>query len=550
MDKKLLTRVQKQAWFHRYPRGLPIILFLVVCLVILGTVTAIELADERRRSIELERSATEISAALRQRATENIAFLRAAAGLFEARKIASQAELVRLSTELLPADENYGALGLGWAMRTKTSEIPAFEKKMRIRGFPTFKVWPRAAGDSRPAVTVTYISPLSAENRTAIGYDMYSENMRRQAMDEAARLRQPVATGRVVLIQQQASAEKSGFLIYMPVFELGTGRLRGFVYTPFSSSELLTSAVRLSAARAVNIAIYDGALRPERLMAERRLNAQAHKTTVQPLQIGNRTWLVAVTSTTPNNLTQLSQLVVLAGSLFAVSLLTISYLILRRSVDDRQAFEWHSEQASIRSTLSRELNHRVKNTLANVLSIAALTRRRTNDIDTFYESFTGRVQALSATHDLLTKSEWSNTLIGDVIRSELKPYMGRTASEIVLTGPDVGIASSDALSLGLAIHELATNATKYGALSNEAGKVSVTWQKISPEMCEVQWRESGGPPVTPPSGRGFGRELLERILAQELHSDVRLQFEPEGVECLLRIPIRQMTPFALRSGDK
>ena len=550
MDKNLLSRVRKQTWFYRYPRGLPIILFLLVCLAIVGIVTTIELSDERQRSVELERNATEISAALRQRTTENIAFLRAAARLFEARKIASQAELVILSKELLPEDENYGALGLGWAIRTEASEIPAFEKKMRTRGFPAFKVWPRAAGDSRPAVAVTYISPLSAENQPAIGYDMYSENMRRQAMDEAARLRQPVATGRVELVQQQASAERSGFLIYMPVFALGTGRLRGFVYTPFISSELLASAVRLTAARAVNIAIYDGAVRPARLLVERRLQAKAHKTTVQPLQIGNRTWLVAVTSTTPNGLTQLSQLVVLAGSLFAISLLTISYLILRRAADDRQAFEWQSEQASIRSTLSRELNHRVKNTLANVLSIAALTRRRTNDIDTFYESFTGRVQALSATHDLLTKSEWSNTLIGDVIRSELKPYTGRMASEIVLTGPDVGIASSDALSLGLAIHELATNAAKYGALSNETGKVLVTWQKISPELCEVRWRETGGPVVVPPSGRGFGRELLERILAQELHSDVRLQFEPEGVECLLRIPVRHMPAFALRSGNK
>lgn len=550
MDKKLLARVQKQAWFHRYQRGLPIILFLVVCLAILGIVSAIELSDERRRSVELERSATEISAALRQRATENIAFLRAAAGLFEARRIASQAELVRLSTELLPANENYGALGLGWAIRVEARQIPAFERNMRKRGFPAFKVWPRTTDDARPAAIVTYISPLSAENRPAIGYDMHSENTRRQAMDEAVRLHQPVATGKVTLIHNQASVGRSGFLVYMPVYELGTGQLRGFVYTPFNSSEFLASAVRLTAARAVNIAIYDGAVRPERLLVERRLNAQAHKTTVQPLQIGNRTWLVAVTSTTPNGLTQLSQLVVLAGSLFAISLLTISYLILRRSADDRQAFEWQSEQASIRSTLSRELNHRVKNTLANVLSIAALTRRRTNDIDTFYESFTGRVQALSATHDLLTKSEWSNTLIGDVIRSELKPYMGRTASVIELTGPDVGIASSDALSLGLAIHELATNAAKYGALSNEAGKVSVTWQKISLEMCEVKWRESGGPPVTPPSGRGFGRELLEKILAQELHSDVRLQFEPEGVECLLRIPVRHMPAFALRSGDK
>lgn len=548
IDKALTSRVRKQAWFHRHPRGVPIVLFAAVCLTVLSIVFAIEETDAQRREVELERNTDEISIALRQRALQNIAVLRGAAALFELRKIASQGDLNKLAEDLLPEDEGHGALGLGWAAAIEASDTPAFEAQMRARGFSNFRIWPRAAGQTGKVVPATFLTPLSAVNRQAIGFDMYSEQTRREAIDAAARLRRPVATGKVTLVQD-IGAPEPGFLIYMPVFDPSvTGVLRGFVYSPFRSSQLLEAAIRLTSAQEASIALYDGIQRPDRLLAERRLSGRAGKVIANPIQIGNRPWIVVVTENKPIGITRLSQLVILAGSIFGILLLTISFLVIRRSAADRDALQWSSEQASIRATLSRELNHRVKNTLANVLSIAALTRRRTDGIEAFYESFTGRVQALSATHDLLTKTEWSNTLIGDVVHSELRPYMDRGTSGVVLGGPEIAIAANDALSLGLAIHELATNAAKYGALSSDGGQVSVTWYKVSPELCEIHWRESGGPPVIQPAGRGFGRDLLERVLAAELHSDVRLHFEPGGVKCELRVPIRQPTTFNLRSG--
>src|SRR5690606_30769141 len=99
-------------------------------------------------------------------------------------------------------------------------------------------------------------------------------------------------------------------------------------------------------------------------------------------------------------------------------------------------------------------------------------------------------------------------------------------------------------------HELATNAAKYGALSSPEGRVVIEWRLISPEVAEVRWREEGGPPVTAPGKRGFGRDLLEKIVAHELQSKVDLRFEPEGVQCTLNVPVRQLTNFALRSGGR
>jgi len=221
--------------------------------------------------------------------------------------------------------------------------------------------------------------------------------------------------------------------------------------------------------------------------------------------------------------------------------------VTRRASEDRMVLEWLSSQSAIRTSLTRELNHRVKNTLANVLSIIALTRRRAESLDDFADSLIGRVRALSATHDLLSQTDWSNAPISKVIYSELAPYMQDGEKHVEITGPEVSLAPNDALSLGLAVHELATNAAKYGALSTTEGRVSIEWTLLSPEVVEVRWREMGGPPVRAPEKRGFGRDLIEKIVAQELKAEVELEFRPEGVECRLRVPVRQLSNFAIRA---
>ena len=178
----------------------------------------------------------------------------------------------------------------------------------------------------------------------------------------------------------------------------------------------------------------------------------------------------------------------------------------------------------------------------------ALTRRRATNLDEFADGLDGRIRALSATHDLLTKSDWGTTPIRSVVEAELVPYAQDGDHEIDLQGPDIELAPNDALSLGLATHELATNAAKYGALSKTGGKVAVHWKLAAEGLVRIEWQESGGPPVTPRRGRGFGTDLIERIVAHELKNPVDLQFNPEGVRCVLTIPVRRPTEFAIRAN--
>jgi two-component sensor histidine kinase len=545
MDNALLARVEKQAWFHRYPRGWPMLLFLLVAIVTVLSVIAIERAEAERRQLELDRNVTELASGLQRRASENMAILRAGAALVAAREDIDPAAFDEVTQNLYSDGDYHGSMGIAWARWLRVRDLPAFERAVRDRLGSDYRVHPEPEPGREVVVPIVHLRPMEADDRFAIGYDMYSEPVRREAMDLAASLRQPVASGRVHLVQDQERPVASGFLIYMPVFEGEGGQrsLRGFVYSPFRAQAFLGSAVELVRDRNVDIHIYDGERRPERLLVAKVRPGENAATMDRRIVIANRIKRARA-------LSALSRATLVFGAVLGVLVMFIARLITKRAAEDRAVLEWFSHQSQIRTSLTRELNHRVKNTLANVLSIVALTRRRSVDLDDFAESLTGRIRALSATHDLLSQSDWSNAPIAEIVRSELAPYMAESDGHVEMAGPDISLAPNDAMSLGLGIHELATNAAKYGALSSSEGRVVIEWELVSPEVAEVRWREKGGPPVRAPRKRGFGRDLLEKIVAHELQSKVDLRFEPDGVQCTLRVPVRQLTNFALRSAGR
>ena len=186
--------------------------------------------------------------------------------------------------------------------------------------------------------------------------------------------------------------------------------------------------------------------------------------------------------------------------------------------------------------LVNELNHRVKNTLAIIQGIAHQTFRGADIPASVRSAFEGRLAALSAAHSLLTRENWEPASIAQVISDAVGPYRG-LGDRLTLKGPDLRLPSKTALSLALAIHELGTNAAKYGALSDSKGRVDIRWRVLG-ERLSVVWRESGGPLVSPPAARGFGTRMIERALAAELGGTARIDFEPSGVVCTVdaRLP--------------
>jgi two-component sensor histidine kinase len=262
--------------------------------------------------------------------------------------------------------------------------------------------------------------------------------------------------------------------------------------------------------------------------------------------IANHRWVLEVTAKRALPLSPLAIATLVSGLAVATLLMLLARMLAQQAVEDGARLAWFEEQISIRESLTRELNHRVKNTLASVLSIVALTRRRADNVDDFAAGLDGRIRALSATHDLLTRTHWGSTPIRAIIEAELAPYARETGPAIALEGPDIELAPNDALSLGLAIHELATNAAKYGALSESEGCVSIEWSRTEDGQARIAWQEEGGPPVPAKRGRGFGMDLIEKIVAHELQNPVEIHFEPGGVRCVLTVPVRKANPFAIR----
>ena len=216
-----------------------------------------------------------------------------------------------------------------------------------------------------------------------------------------------------------------------------------------------------------------------------------------------------------------------AGKL--VGIVSISYDITpRREAEKKQQL------------LIRELHHRVKNTLATVQAIMGATARSAVSMDEFQESFTGRVMALAKTHALLTDDQWQAVHFSTLLRAMLDDFDDLSGTRIILEGPPTILPSPTAVPLGMAIHELASNAVKHGALREAEGRLMVRWQKASrdgQDKLSFVWNEHDGPPVKLPTREGFGCRLLRRLLKEQIGGDVRIDYDPDGLRVTVHLPL-------------
>jgi two-component sensor histidine kinase len=197
--------------------------------------------------------------------------------------------------------------------------------------------------------------------------------------------------------------------------------------------------------------------------------------------------------------------------------------------------DWEERQ----KLLINELNHRVKNTLATVQSIVSQTLRNAQSFDQAREDLEVRLLALSRTHDVLTRESWERADLRDIVDVATEPYRSRGEHRFRVEGSPVTLPPALALTIAMALQELATNAVKYGALSNEAGTIDLTWRvsRATPPVLDLEWRETGGPPVAAPTRKGFGTRLIERSLAAETGGEASLAYDPAGLVCRIRAPL-------------
>ncbi|HET6518311.1 MAG TPA: sensor histidine kinase, partial [Geminicoccaceae bacterium] len=229
-----------------------------------------------------------------------------------------------------------------------------------------------------------------------------------------------------------------------------------------------------------------------------------------------------------------------ATVLAAVLLLSAGIVLLTQAWQQRQrAYAALVRTEAQQRLLLDELNHRVRNILATFQSVAIQTLRGSASLEEFERAFAGRLEALSRASTVLAVNSWRAAELGAIVETALAPYRGAEGDNVRLDGPEVTLPPKAALTLSLVLHELATNAAKYGALSAPGGRVAVTWRAEAARgrPLSLDWTERDGPRVDEPTRCGFGRRLIERSVAYELGGASRLEFPPEGARCRIELPL-------------
>ena len=199
-------------------------------------------------------------------------------------------------------------------------------------------------------------------------------------------------------------------------------------------------------------------------------------------------------------------------------------------ITERKRLEQHQR------ALNAELDHRVKNVLSTVTAIIAQTQEASSSRSDFVTELNGRINSLARTHELLSESSWHGASLAEIVRREIAPY---ERGNIEVSGPSVTLKPEATQAVATVLHELTTNAAKYGALSKPTGRVSVQWrwpQNGSRDRLLIEWQETGGPAVLAPSGSGYGTSIIRELIPFELGGAVELSFAAEGIRCRLEIP--------------
>jgi two-component sensor histidine kinase len=196
----------------------------------------------------------------------------------------------------------------------------------------------------------------------------------------------------------------------------------------------------------------------------------------------------------------------------------------------------------LQDVVIRELHHRVKNTLAIVSAITSQSLKSANSLEEAAKTIGDRLQALGTAQDLLIRERWTGAGCRTLIENAVKAFQSKNLNQFDINGENIAISAGPAMSLSMVIHELCTNATKYGALSAADGRVSIEWTVSDDEPMRfiLHWKESGGPPVREPSRKSFGSRLIEQALPGQLKGEARLKFDPDGLSCEVNVPLNAM----------
>ncbi|MBK9083285.1 MAG: CHASE domain-containing protein [Rhizobiales bacterium] len=483
-----------------------------------------------RTDAELNRSADAVANVLDSAIERSVSLIRAEKALVEMAIDVSQSQFDSFADKIEIERAYAGMQALGYAVWREAGAEAAIAREHELPR----PVFPETRQAMRAAIVA--IVPMNERNRNALAFDMYSDDIRRAAIDQAIATDEPSASAPVTLAQEITSDKQSGFLIYLPI-RSDRNAVTGLAYAAFRARDLAETALAAAGAPAARMRLDDvtrGETTP--LFAGALAGTAEGPSASAHLQVAGRLWRVAVAPEASESRRALLAAGAVALVLLATGgLLAMTFQQQARAVD--AAAQLHAQQARAlqqRETLLREMNHRIKNMIARIAAIARATLKTSSGLDDFDKRFSARIAALAAVQDLVAGERQNGARLRDIVRIELDQLFDDT-DRAVVRGDEVALDEARARAMALVVHELATNAAKYGAARDGDGRLAVTWAREGGEIV-FRWRETVAAALAAPGKSGFGSRLIEAMVRGELGGRLTRAFVADGLEVEIRFP--------------
>jgi CHASE1-domain containing sensor protein len=533
----------------------PIVAFIAVALISLTMAGFAYFATQEAARIKFEATADDALNRIESRIDLHLSLLRSTQALFDARNGDISHNEFKAFFSALDVDSNFAGLrGIGFLRLAKTGDEAAVERDILRDGGAAHTVYPATAEPWRTPIVL--FEPMDPSNQASIGFDMFSEPVRRAAIEKAMADDQQHASGLLQLGQGTGAAQTfTGFLVFVrlnvetapDVINANRSSTAGFLYAAFRASDLFQTALSRAPLLPVNTEIYDGKVDGDNLLFRSETPPVAtigdRLLVTRKIVVAGRPWTVLFRPTSAFSLPSSRAIPVMLG-LFGLLLAGAIALVARyqeRAYDAVSLLHETTEKSLLEKDLMlQEMKHRIKNSITRVLAIARQTASHATDVKEFSSSFAARLQAMAASQDMLTRSRWQKADLGDLLRIELGQVFGKELPDGILSGPEVLLDETTTQALGLTFHELATNALKYGEAGNSVGALKVDWSldgRGRDKTLVLNWREAGQKKLEAPAKTGFGTKLIDLNVTRELQGTIKRDFHAEGLTVEIRIPL-------------
>ncbi len=555
-------------------KHLPVIVFILTALIGLAMTYAVYVSARSTELVRFEVVANEAVDRLNERINQHIALLVATEAHMVSSKQFSKQSFAGFVNGLGLEQRYEGVRGIGFARIIHTGQEALAERQL-LEGYGRkYTVTPQT--NQRIRTPIVLLEPDDMRNQAALGFDMFSDQTRRNAMLQALVTGQVTASGPVELAQEITAEKQAGFLVYKPPgdarkvdiatssnFDLSAG----FVYAAFRAGDLHRAALDRHPMLPVTLEtvdITDG--KPEDLFRSANFETDASNgrfSVKRELKIAGRRWMLTLHETDAFS-AQISYLAVfMLGSLsllFAAAL-AVSTRSQLKAVETSKALQALSMKASDeKDMLLQEMKHRIKNSIARIMAMSRQTAANSRDLKEYSESFSARLQSMANAQDALAGSGNGRILLRQLLAKEIEQIFGKTFDPDFIEGPQIELDEKTSRALGLVFHELATNALKYGLIDNEAGGLKVVWSlcevksggkvksdrevrslkpgggKLETNWLEIIWEETSPGKITPPGQGGFGSKLIDANILGDLGGTLDRSFHESGLVVTMRFP--------------